>query len=66
MSRSRTVALEIVAWDKPRAGTPMLATMKPQEAIIRGLLRPAPAHGPEVLRWMLIKPHFTRRAGTGG
>ena len=33
--------LEIVAWDKPGAGTPMLATMTPQEAIKKGLPTPA-------------------------
>ena len=35
------VALEIVAWDKPGAGTPMLATMTPQEAIAKGLPKPS-------------------------
>jgi hypothetical protein len=27
------ISIEVVAWDKPGAGTPMLATMTPQEAI---------------------------------
>ncbi len=35
------VALDAVAWDKPGAGTPMLATMTPQEAIARGLPKPS-------------------------
>jgi formylglycine-generating enzyme required for sulfatase activity len=33
--------LEVVAWDKPGAGTPMPAHIEPQEAIDRGLLRPS-------------------------
>jgi hypothetical protein len=35
------VAIQIVAWDKPGAGTPMLATMTPQEAITKGLPKPS-------------------------
>ncbi|UCF90766.1 MAG: SUMF1/EgtB/PvdO family nonheme iron enzyme [Desulfobacterales bacterium] len=35
------VSLETVAWDKPGAGTPMLATMTPQEAIAQGLPKPS-------------------------
>ncbi|HYQ90994.1 MAG TPA: hypothetical protein VES89_02660, partial [Candidatus Competibacteraceae bacterium] len=35
------ITLETVAWDKPGAGTPMLATMTPQEAIKKGLPTPA-------------------------
>ena len=35
------IAVEVVAWDKPGAGTPMLATMTPQEAIAGGLPRPS-------------------------
>ena len=35
------VTIEVVAWDKPGAGTPMLATMTPQEAIANGLPRPS-------------------------
>ena len=30
------IALRAMAWDKPGAGTPMLATMTPQEAIAIG------------------------------
>ena len=35
------VGFEIVAWDKPGAGTPMQATMTPQEAIAKGLPKPS-------------------------
>src|SRR5262245_13441398 len=35
------VTVEAVAWDKPGAGTPMLATMTPQEAIAKGLPKPS-------------------------
>jgi hypothetical protein len=31
------ITVETVAWDKPGAGTPMLATLTPQEAIKQGL-----------------------------
>jgi Sulfatase-modifying factor enzyme 1 len=35
------LSIEVVAWDKPGAGTPMLATMTPQEAIANGLPKPS-------------------------
>lgn len=35
------VSLEVVAWDQPDSGTPMLATLTPQEAINRSLARPS-------------------------
>jgi formylglycine-generating enzyme required for sulfatase activity len=35
------ITVETVAWDKPGAGTPMLATLTPQEAIKQGLPTPA-------------------------
>lgn len=35
------IFLEAVAWDKPGAGTPMLATMTPQAAIAAGLPKPS-------------------------
>ena len=35
------VTLEAVAWDKPGAGAPMLATLTPQEAIAQGLCKPS-------------------------
>jgi hypothetical protein len=35
------VTIQVVAWDKPGAGTPMLATMTPQEAIAKGLPKPS-------------------------
>jgi hypothetical protein len=33
--------LEIVAWDKPGAGTAMPAHLEPQEALDRGLCKPS-------------------------
>ena len=35
------ITVETVAWDKPGAGTPMLATLTPQEAIAQGLPEPS-------------------------
>ncbi len=35
------VTLKVVAWDKADAGTPMQATMTPQEAIAKGLPKPS-------------------------
>ena len=35
------VTFRVIAWDKPGADTPMLATMSPQEAIDAGLPRPS-------------------------
>jgi len=35
------VAFRVVAWDKPGAGTAMVASLTPQEAINRGLLQPS-------------------------
>ncbi len=35
------ITIEIVAWDKPGMGAPMLATLTPQEAIKKGLPTPA-------------------------
>jgi predicted ATPase len=34
------VSLQVVAWNEPGAGTPLLATMTPQEAINRGMRLP--------------------------
>jgi len=45
------VTFEVVAWDKPGAGTPMLATMTPQEAINQGLPRPSECDIVVVIFW---------------
>ena len=48
------ITLETVAWDKPGAGTPLLATMTPQEAIKQGLPTPAQCDIVIVLFWSRI------------
>ena len=48
--RSR-VAIEVVAWEKPGAGTPMLATMTPQEAINQGKPKPSECDIVVVIFW---------------
>jgi formylglycine-generating enzyme required for sulfatase activity len=45
------VSLEIVAWDKPGAATPMLVTMTPQEAIESGLPKPSECDIVVVVFW---------------
>jgi hypothetical protein len=45
------ISLETVAWDKPGAGTPMQATMTPQEAIAKGLPKPSECHIVVVVFW---------------
>jgi hypothetical protein len=40
------VTLQSVAWDKPGAGTPMLATMTPQDTLLHG------SAGLSVLGWV--------------
>jgi hypothetical protein len=35
------ITLEGIAWDKANAGTPMLATMSPQEVVNQNLLKPS-------------------------
>lgn len=54
------LTLEVVAWDKPGADTPLLATMTPQEAINRGLPKPSECDIVLVLFWSrmgTILPH---------
>ena len=48
------ITISTIAWDKPGAGTPMLATMTPQEAIKRGLLTPAQCDIVIVIFWSRI------------
>ncbi|QQS55512.1 MAG: hypothetical protein IPM89_06910 [Candidatus Competibacteraceae bacterium] len=45
------ITVEIVAWDKPGAGAPMLATLTPQEAIKKGLPTPAECDVVIVIFW---------------
>lgn len=45
------VTIEAVAWDKPGAGTPMLATMTPQAAIAAGLPKPSDCDIVVVILW---------------
>lgn len=45
------ITIEAVAWDKPGADTPMLATMTPQEAINRGLPKPSECSIVIVILW---------------
>ena len=45
------VTLEAVAWDKPGAGAPLLATMTPQEAIAQGLPKPSECDIVIVILW---------------
>lgn len=68
------VTVETVAWDKPGAGAPMLATLTPQEAIARGLPLPSECHVVIVIFWSrmgtllpaeYLKPDGSRyRSGT--
>jgi tetratricopeptide (TPR) repeat protein len=62
------VTLQVVAWDKPGAGVPMLATMTPQEAINRGLPKPSDCDIVVVILWARIgtplAPEFTKPDGT--
>jgi hypothetical protein len=45
------VEFEIVAWDQPGAGVPMLATMTPQAAIAAGLPKPSECDIVVVILW---------------
>lgn len=45
------VTLEAIAWDKPGASAPMLATMTPQQAINEGLPRPSECDIVVVILW---------------
>lgn len=45
------ITIETVAWDKPGACIPMLATMTPQEAIKQGLPKPAECDIVIVIFW---------------
>jgi hypothetical protein len=45
------IAIEVVAWDQPGAGVPMLATMTPQAAIAAGLPKPRECDIVVVIFW---------------
>ncbi|MGW6928871.1 nSTAND1 domain-containing NTPase [Lentzea sp. NPDC054927] len=62
------VAIEVVAWDKPGAGAPILATGTPQASIDSGLPRPRDCDVVVVLFWArmgtpLPFPEYTRADG---
>ncbi len=48
------ITVETVAWDKPGAGTPMLATLTPQAAIALGLPKPSECDIVIVILWSRI------------
>jgi hypothetical protein len=50
------VQFRVIAWDKPGADTPMLATMSPQEAIEAGLPRPSECDIVVVIFWSRAAP----------
>lgn len=63
------VNFEIVAWDQPGAGTPMLATMTPQEAVNQGLPKPSQCDIVVVILWSRIgtplpHPEYQKPDGT--
>ena len=45
------ITIRTIAWDKPGAGTPMLATLTPQEAIKQGLPEPSECDIVIVILW---------------
>ncbi len=48
---SEKISVRTVAWDKPGAGTPMLAGMTPQQAIAEGLPKPSECDIVIVILW---------------
>jgi formylglycine-generating enzyme required for sulfatase activity len=57
------VAFRVVAWDKPGAGTAMLGTLTPQEAINRGLPKPSECDIVVVIFWSRMGTPFTHTDG---
>jgi hypothetical protein len=57
------VAFRVIAWDKPGADTPMRATLTPQDAINRGLPKPAECDIVVVLFWSRMGTPFTDNDG---
>jgi len=63
------ITIEIVAWDEPGAGVPMLANVTPQEAVNQGLPMPAECDIVVVIFWTrmgtpLQFPLYTKPDGT--
>ncbi len=52
------VAFRVIAWDRPGADTPMLASFTPQEAINRGLPKPSECDITLVLFWKRMGTPF--------
>lgn len=52
------VAFRVIAWDKPGAGTPMRATLTPQDAINKGLPMPAECDIVIVMFWSRMGTPF--------
>ncbi len=57
------VAFRVVAWDKPGAGTPMRATLTPQDAINKDLLTPSECDIVIVIFWSRMGTPFTDTDG---
>ena len=57
------VAFRVIAWDKPGAGTPMRATLTPQDAINKGLPTPAECDIVIVLFWSRMGTPFVHTDG---
>lgn len=59
--------LEAVAWDKPGASAPMLATLTPQEAVNQGLAKPSECDIVVVILWgrmgTPLPAHYTKPDG---
>lgn len=62
------ITVEVVAWDKPGASTPLLANMTPQEAINQGLRRPSECDIVVVILWSrigtLLPPQYVKADGS--
>lgn len=60
--------VEAVAWDKPGATAPMLASVTPQEAVNQGLARPSDCDVVVVILWgrmgTPLPPQYTKPDGT--
>ncbi len=52
------VAFRVIAWDRPGADTPMLASLTPQEAINRGLPKPSECDITLVIFWKRMGTPF--------
>lgn len=57
------VAFRVIAWDKPGAGTPMRATLTPQDAINRGLPTPSECDIVIVIFWSRMGTPFIHTDG---